>query len=352
MKQISIAVFLFLAVSLFGEEYFASNSSGMLLEKISRYRTGEFDRYIKLEREDNRILRTLYGRNGELINTREIFYGSDGEMLKEVVTEGNARTETVYDGSGILEESFYRDGILTGREVFIYDGGILEEILSFDGEGNRRGSTALSRDSSGRITGAVFSDSTGEGSEDTRYVFSGGRLIMEWHGNAGYTGTSVRYDLDGRVAGCTEWLDGKEITTETFVYGEKGLESTVLVNHGLNTRLVSRFDSEGRTESEEEHEGDRLLKKRLFGYDESSNLISSVESFPGGTEKILYTYEGDRVKTEKRHRNGTLYKIITYRTDNDFVEDIMSGGGIIATYYYLNRERVKKEEWENAASDG
>lgn len=352
MKQISIAFFLFLAVSLFGEEYFASNSSGMLLEKISRYRTGEFDRYIKLEREDNRVLRTLYGRNGELINTREIFYGSDGGMLKEVVTEGNARTETVYDGLGILEESFYKDDILTGREVFIYDGGILGEILSFDGEGNKIGSTTLNRDSIGRISGAVFSGSEEEGREDTRYVFSGGRLIMEWHGNADYTGTSVRYDRDGRVAGCTEWLEGREVTSESFVYGEKGLESSELVNHDLNTRVISRYDSSGRTESEEKLEGDRLTRKRVFGYDEASNLISSVESFPGGMEKILYTYEGDRVKTEKRHRNGTLYKIITYRTDNDFVEDIMSGGGIIATYYYLNRERVKKEEWENAASDG
>ena len=349
MKQISLIFFLLLAVSLWGEEYFASNRAGMLFEKITRYRTDEFDWHVRVERSGTSVIRTLCDRKGNEVSIRETRYGSGGILLKETVTEGDSVTESVYDGIRLLEETFSEKGIVSGKNIYIYDGDFLKETVACDGDGNRLGSTLISRDGSGRITGAHFK---GEGEpEDSGYVFSGGRLVMEWHGTDEGEGMSVRYGRDGRIVSRTGWAEGKKKSTEKFLYGENGLEATVLTYPENGRSIVRSYDGKGQLLTEEETEGD-ALKKKLHRVYEDSVLVSETVAAGGQLEKSTFEYENGKLAGETVYRNGRLYKIIKYRNSEDYAEEIYSGNELLTVHYYLDMERVSKEEWENAASDG
>ncbi len=349
MRQISILLFIFTAFSLSGESWFISNSSGMLFEKIHAVRTGEYEWYARVDDNGDQVVKTLYDRTGTEIRRWDIFK-NNGNLVKEVITEGKSRTVSEFENQRVMKETFYSGSKITGTNIYLYDGNFLQEIRELDALGKIKNKVVLKRDVSSRISGADFT--YGEESFTNHYIFSKGRLIMEWHGIDSQTGTSVRYSQEGSLMNTTNWEKGRKVREEKFEYTDKYLSGSVAREMLTGEKSARKYDRAGNITYQEDSVDDEVVYKLFCFYDNDSHLIDKTEVQDNLMERSKYKYENGKMVQEDQYKNGKLVRIIQYATAENYTIDTYIDNVPVLRNYYIKHRKVKKEEWENQGIGG
>ena len=349
MRPISILLFILTAFSLSAESWFISNSSGMLFEKIHVSRTGEYDWYARVDDSGDQVVKILYDRSGKEVKRWDIFK-NNGVLEQEVLTEGNSRTVSVYQNQRILSETFYKGNKVTGSNTYLYDGNFLQEIQERDESGEIRNKVTLKRDASGRISGADFT--YGGESYTNHYIFSRGRLIMEWHGVDSQTGTSVRYSQDGTLLNTTRWEEGRKVWEEKFEYTDSYLSGSLASAIRTGEKTQKKFDSLGNITYQEDTVDGEVVYKLFCFYDKDSRLIDRTEVQDNLIERSKFKYNGDRMVQEDQYKNGKLVRVIEYASAANYTVDTYVDNVPVLRNYYINHKKVKKEEWEKQGIGG
>ncbi len=343
LRPISILLFIFTAFSLSGESWFISNSSGMLFEKIHPSRTGEYDWYARVDDSGDQVAKTLYDRTGTEVKRWDLFK-ENGTVVREVLSEGDSRTVSEYDNQRVMKETFYTGNKITGTNIYLYDGNFLREIQEKDVQGKIKNRVVLKRDVSSRISGADFS--YGDETYTNHYIFSRGRLIMEWHGIDSQTGTSVRYSQEGNLLNTTSWEEGRKVREEKFEYSDKHLSGSVSYAQLTGERTTKKYDSAGNITYQEDSVENDVVRKLFCFYDQDSHLIDRTEVQDNLIERTKYKYNGDQIVQETQYKNGRLTRVIDYATAENYTVDTYVDNAPVLRNYYINHRKVKKEEWE------
>ena len=349
MRPISILLFFLTAFSLSAESWFVSNSSGMLFEKIHAARTGEYEWYARVDDNGDQVVKVLYDRTGREVKRWDIFK-NNGSVEREVFTEGNSRTISEFQNQRVMKETFYTGTKITGTNIYLYDGNFLQEIRELDASGNIKNKVALKRDASGRISGADFT--YGKESYTNHYIFSRGRLIMEWHGIDSQTGTSVRYSQEGSLLNTTRWEEGRKVWEEKFEYTDKFLSGSVAREVVTGKKTSRKYDSAGNITYQEDTVDDEVVYKMFCFYDKGSHLIDKTEVQNNLMERSRYRYENDRMVQEEQYKNGKLIRIINYASPENYTIDTYIDNVPVLRNYYIKHRKVKKEEWEKQGIGG
>ncbi|MBO7430106.1 MAG: hypothetical protein J6U56_03720 [Spirochaetia bacterium] len=349
MRQISILLFFFSAFSLFGESWFISNSSGMLFEKIHAVRTGEYEWYARVDDNGSQVVKILYDRNGKEAKRWDIFK-ENGSVVKEVFTEGNSSTISEFENQRIMRETFLKGSKVTGSSTYSYDGNFLREIQEQDASGKIKNKVVLKRDASSRISGADFT--YGSETFTNHYIFSRGRLIMEWHGIDSQTGTSVRYSQEGSLLNTTRWEKGSKVWEEKFEYTDNYLSGSVASARLTGEKTVKKFDASGNITYQEDTVDDEVVRKLFCAYDSESRLIDRTEVQDNLMERSKYKYDGDQMVQEQQYKNGKLVRIIEYASAENYTVDTYIDNVPVLRNYYIKHRKVKKEEWEKQGIGG
>ena len=349
MRPISLLLFLLTAFSLSGESWFISNSSGMLFEKIHAVRTGEYDWYARVDDNGDQVIKTLYDRTGREVKRWDIFK-TDGTVVREVFSEGNSRTISEFENQRIMKETFLTGSKVTGGHIYLYDGNFLREIQESDANGNIKNRVVLKRDANSRISSADFT--YGKETFTNHYIFSKGRLIMEWHGIDSQTGTSVRYSQEGSLLNTTKWEEGRKVWEEKFEYTGKYLSGSVSRGMLTGEKTAKKFDSAGNLTYQEDTVDDEVVYKLFCFYDADSHLIDKTEVQDNLIERSKYKYKGDQVVQEEQYKNGKLVRVIEYASAANYTVDTYIDNEPVLRNYYINHRKVKKEVWEKQGIGG
>lgn len=349
MRPISLLLFLLTAFSLSGESWFISNSSGMLFEKIHAVRTGEYDWYARVDDNEDQVIKVLYNRSGREVKRWDVFK-NNGSVEREVFTEGNSRTVSEFENQRVLKETFYTGTKITGTNIYLYDGNFLKEIQELDASGNIQNKVALKRDASSRISGADFT--YGKESYTNHYIFSRGRLIMEWHGIDSQTGTSVRYSQEGSLLNTTRWEEGRKVWEEKFEYTNKYLSGSVAREILTGEKTARKYDIAGNITYQEDTVDDEVVYKLFCFYDSDSRLVDKTEVQNNLMERSRYKYENDRMVQEEQYKNGKLVRIINYTSAENYTIDTYINNVPVLRNYYIKHKKVKKDEWEEQVIGG
>ena len=349
MRQISFILLFLTAFSLYGESWFVSNSSGMLFEKIHESRTGEYDWYARVDDNGDQVIKVLFDRTGREVKRWDIFK-IDGVTVQEVFSEGLSRTVSDYDNQRIMKETFYTRNKITGTTIYMYDGNFLKEIREMDANGAVKNRVALKRDASSRISGADFT--YGKESYTNHYIFSRGRLIMEWHGLDSQTGTSVRYSQDGSLMNTTRWEEGRKVWEEKFEYTEKRLSGSVSLARLTGEKISRKYDPAGNITYQEDAVDDAVVHKLFCVYDAESRLIERTEVQDSLVERSRFSYQDGRLQQEQKFKNGRLTHVIEYVSSSNYTVDTYMNNVPVLRNYFINHRKVRKEEWEKLGIDG
>ena len=349
MRPISILLFFLTAFSLSAESWFVSNSSGMLFEKIHESRTGEYEWYASVDDNGSQVVKTLYTRSGKEVKRWDIFK-NNGVVEREIVTEGNSRTISEYENQRIMKETFYKGSKVTGTNIYLYDGNYLREIQELDAHGDLKNKVSLKRDASSRISSADFT--YGGETFTNHYIFSRGRLIMEWHGVDSQTGTSVRYSQEGSLLNTTRWEQGSKVWEEKFEYTGKLLSGSVALAIPAREKTSKKYDSAGNIIYQEDTVDGVAVRKLFCSYDANSHLIDRTEVQDNLMERSKYKYNGDKMVQEEQYKNGKLVRIIEYASAENYTVDTYIDNEMVLRNYYIKHRKVKKEEWERQGIGG
>ena len=349
MRPISLLLFLLTAFSLSGESWFISNSSGMLFEKIHAVRTGEYDWYARVDDNGDQVVKTLYDRTGKEVKRWDIFK-TDGTVVREVFSEGNSRTISEFENQRIMKETFLTGSKVSGGNIYLYDGNFLREIQESDANGNIKNRVVLKRDANSRISSADFT--YGKETFTNHYIFSKGRLIMEWHGIDSQTGTSVRYNQEGSLLNTTRWEEGRKVGEEKFEYTDNYLSGSVAYANKSREKGVRKYDSAGNLTYQEDAVDNDVVRKLFCFYDKDSHLIDRTEVQDNLIERSKYKYSGDRMVQEEQYKNGKLVRIIEYASAENYTVDTYIDNVPVLRNYYIKHRKVKKEEWEKQGIGG
>ena len=321
----------------------------MLFEKIHAARTGEYEWYARVDDNGDQVVKVLYDRTGREVKRWDIFK-NNGSVEREVFTEGNSRTISEFQNQRVMKETFYTGTKITGTNIYLYDGNFLQEIRELDASGNIKNKVALKRDASSRISGADFT--YGKESYTNHYIFSRGRLIMEWHGIDSQTGTSVRYSQEGSLLNTTRWEEGRKVWEEKFEYTDKFLSGSVASEVVTGEKTSRKYDSAGNITYQEDTVDDEVVYKMFCFYDKDSHLIDKTEVQNNLMERSRYRYENDRMVQEEQYKNGKLIRIINYASPENYTIDTYIDNVPVLRNYYIKHRKVKKEEWEKQGIGG
>ncbi len=335
---------LYSAVPGYSQQYYRSNSIGMPLEKLGKYRsemlTSEY--ILEISRSGSSEKRVLL-KNGEIIKKWEIVLNSFGEVVKEIFYEGERKTVTNYRSGHILDKEEYSGGELEGRSRYIYTAaGRMSSIEEYDSSGSLILKREYINPESGRIS-RIGTESASDNREDiSSYSFSGTDVRYEWQGNSEGTGRYFYYS-SGRVVYMEKWSLNSLVSRTDYFYDDDVLEQTVERIFSGNIEILKNYDEKRRVVSETEKKGDEIFRKVHNTYD-GENISKKVVSSDSGTEKYLYNYSDDKLSSELYYFNGSLRKKTVYQEgDGNYFEDLYSENVKYMRIYYKDSEKYKTE---------
>ena len=343
-KTLTVIFFIFYAFSLQSQEFYRSNSIGMALEKISSIRSDEIEYILKVEKKDGIVSRILY-KDSIVIKRQLLQYNSEGDIVKETVTEDNKKTVTEFRNKKAFEELHYTDNILKERRRYLYssDGKIIsEEKYSSDGLLISKRTYDNLKD--GRAAAVINTFTEDNKDIISNYSFTGPDIRSEWQGDSKGSGEFTYYK-DGKIQYSENWQESKKISRTDYFYNkESDLVRTEENFLSGGKTLINKYDERRRIVSETEKKGSNTVKTVYNTYS-SDNLIKKISKTGDDTEKYIYEYSGDNLVKELYYFNGSLRKKTVYEEgEGNYYEDLYSENIKYMRIYYRDNEKVKTEQ--------
>ena len=342
-KKLFILTFIiFSASALSSQEYFRSNINGMALEKTGNFKKSGNEYVLEVEKKAETVSRKLY-KNGKIYKKWIQSYSPSGDLVSEIYSEGEERTETLFIQNHIHEEKFFKDNKLTVTDKYIYSpDGELSSVEKYSSSG-----LLLSRkEYSGGNSIVVKKAGDKEGEEKnivSRYSFSGTDIRSEWQGNSEDTGLFYHYS-SGKVIYSEKWTEGKLVSRTDYSYSGADLAETVETFFSESRLIIKKYDEKGRVLTETEKKGSSIISTVYNTYSED-NIVKKITKTDTGTEKYLYNYTDDKLTGELYYLNGSLMKKTVYQEgDGNYYEDLYSENIKYMRIYYRDNEKFKTEQ--------
>jgi len=333
----NIFVYIFLLISsvLPGQDYYRSNSIGMVFEKISSFRLDDYDWTVKISSTGAAELRLLYYRGDEVKKLEYIKeesnltineYVSDLLVHKEHIENGLILSEKYFKDDGIVREYVYEwenrqlhRTIYTENEDLIY-----EDIFVIDVKGRIQQIRRLYDTGNKQLAG---------------FSYTGDVISTGWYGK---NNDFLLYIYDnGKIVEIDTWLSAVLNNTVKFTFSESG--KTAVENDILTDKTIVRtYDSSDHILSEETREG-RSYEKTVFQYENNLLLQKNISS-SGLREKHSYEYYDDKsLKLERILKDNILFKEIFYENKDKTKEKVYKNGNLVLIITYRNGVELNQE---------
>jgi RHS repeat-associated protein len=271
------------------------------------------------------VLDTLTSTTDAKGNTTQYQYDQNGDLVSTIYVDGTTEAEAFNligeliqstDGDqNVVGYTYNASGQLTAKT---YVGGN-QTIYAYDALGNlssvtdATGTTALSYDSSNRLTEVLYPDGT-----FLKYSYDSGGRRTQMVDQAGFT-VSYAYNSSGELSGLTDGHGGSIVS---YAYNADGLLSKQ--TNGNGTYTVYTYDADGEISSEINYAaggslnssfayiynnlGERMTETTLQGqwsytYDAVGELTHAVfastnsSQVPNDDEQYFYDDAGNRTET-------------------------------------------------------
>ncbi|MCL2705450.1 MAG: hypothetical protein FWE72_04490 [Spirochaetaceae bacterium] len=340
-------LFLLLPSFIFSQQYYRSNSLGMELASIHKYRIDEFEYYVEKTKEEKKEIKILF-KESVPIRTTELYYLDNGAIEREIIREDGIETEKVYRESLLVVEKVITLSDQSGYvKIYKYNPGLLLEAvdeLSLDGR--LQSSIMYERDARGRIATVVRSiypeDDEKKEDQISKYRFEERNLLEEWHGNSDLIGNFIYY-RNGRISEILKTDKGERISEKKYFYdSDLNLRIEEFI-YETEERIIQNIDSEGNLLEEIIYIGEDIVSKINDYYDEDKKLVRRIKVLPEGVERYIYEYTDDELTSEKMYFNGEIYKEKVYLEDNVHYEDYYNNGEKILRIHYKDDEKTAVE---------
>ena len=333
--NIFVFIFLFISTVLPGQDYYRSNSIGMVFEKISSFRLDDYDWTIKISNNGSAELRSLYHRADEV---KKLEYINEGNNLtiNEYVSDRLLHTEHIENGLTLSEKYFKDDGIV-GEYVYEWENRQLHRVVYTENE-DLIYEDFFVIDEKGRIQQIRRLYETGN-KQLAGFSYTGDAISTGWYGkNKDFL--LYRYD-NGKIVEIDTWLNAVLNSTVKFTFSESG-KTAVEKDIITDKTIVRTYDSSDHILSEETREGSSY-EKIVFQY-ENNLLLQKKISSSGLRERHSYEYFDDKsLKLERILKNNLLFKEIFYENEDKTKEKIYKNGNLVLIISYENGVELNQE---------
>ncbi len=340
-----VLVLFFLGGPLYGEEtVFRSNEIGMTIEKISDFRRDEFEFVLVVEdngeEDGEEEVRTLY-RDGEEFKRWVTSSLPEQRQVVRRYEEGVLTHETVYRLGKTVEERFYAEESITEIHYYSYDENGLRSIEVTDGQQETLYTLYYVRTGSGRLK--QVEKRTPEGTSIvSRYNYSKGSLIGEWHGKEA-AGEYFRFSDDGYIISSEEWEGVDLVRVKQYMEDVAGSRKSVEKNYKTGVTTHVSYDEEDRVLYEKAVKDEKLIEEINYMYEAGNQVLKRVRT-PGLWEVWTYRYDqSDELEEERYLRNGELVKVTVITGEDRYYEDIYRRGEPFLRVYYEDDVKTGEE---------
>lgn len=332
---IVLSISLFSNIFIFSQDYYRSNSIGMVFEKIPSFRINDFSWVIKSSKTGSLETRIIYF-NGEESKRLEYFTEDNVLLVSEYVLDELVRTEKLIDGL-IVKEEYYKEGKPINTFNYEWSGQQLKKTTYIENDIHVYDDLFIAGENGSlKQIRRIFSKG---GPSTSGFGYSNQVVNTEWY-ETDDESSLYRYE-DGRPVSIEIWKDGELIRTKTFTSTDSG--STV-VDSDLLTGIVIRqlYDADEKLLSDETRDGSNIVKYTYI-YEEDLLVEQKIAS-PGIRKKHLFYYNSDgSLKSESIIKEDMLIKEIFYNFGEKEVEKVYRNNSLILIVFHENGEKIREE---------
>lgn len=339
MKVLSLllvsSLFFFTEITILGDDYYRSNSIGMVFEKIPDYRLDEFTWIIKLSNTGSFETRVIYF-NGEEKTRFEYLKEDNLLTVSEYIGDELVRIEKQVDGL-VIREEYYKDNRSFSTFIYKWSEDQLQKITYMENDIHIYDDIFIVGNH-GRIKQIRRIYEVGNLST-SEFGYSNHGISTEWHGTD--NGSSIYRYENGKVVQIENWQDGILNRTKTFTATDSG---SIVTEHDFLTDIENKqlFDSDDKILSSETRDGSNV-QKSTYIY-EGDLLVERRIASSGIREKHLFSYNSDNsLKYEKILINNMLIKEIFYDFGEKEEEKIYRNNSLLLIVLYKNGEKIGEE---------
>lgn len=332
---IIFSIFIFNYTPCFAQDYYRSNSIGMVFEKISSFRINDIPWVIELSKTGKLETRIIYFEGEE--NKRLEYFREDNSMeISEYVSNELVKTVTKVDGLVVKEEK-YKNGVNFNTFLYEWSGQMLqkatyfeddihiyEDLFIIENNGRLKQIRRIFDQNELRISGFGYSDKG---------------INSEWHETDGEA-SLYKYE-NGKVLLIENWQDGELVRTKTFTPTDSGrfvLESDLLTG----TIVEFLYDPDDKLLMKKTRAGNNI-EKSLYYYNENL-LVEKTVSSPGIRKKHLFYYNSDKsLHYEEIINSGILTKEIFYTSGKKDIVKVYRDNSLILMVFYKDGEEIREE---------
>lgn len=328
-------ILLFTDTFIFSQDYYRSNSIGMVFEKIPSFRIDDFSWVIKSSKSGPLETRIIYFKGEE--NKRLEYLTEDNILIvSEYVSDELVRTEKLVDGL-VVKEEYYKEGKPINAFLYEWSGQQLQKTTYIENDIPVYDDLFIVGEL-GNLK-QIRRNSYQGGSSTSGFGYSNQGINTEWY-ETDDESSLYRYE-DGKIVKIENWKDGELIRTKTFMPTDSGrtvIESDLLT--GILTRQL--YDLEDKLLSDETRDGSNIVKYTYI-YEEDLLVEQKIAS-PGIRRKHLFYYNSDgSLQSEKIIKEDMLIKEIFYNFGKKEVEKVYRDNSLILIVFYENGEKISEE---------
>ncbi|MCL2294588.1 MAG: hypothetical protein FWC36_06970 [Spirochaetes bacterium] len=343
MYRIIILLLFFVNTALvFPLQFFRSNSLGMQLAEISRFRIHEFEYYLEKITDGNKKIKILY-KNSVPIRRTETHFSSAGTIQKEIITENSRVTERTFRGQLVYREKVINTDDQSGYiRINRYNSNmLLDKIEEFSLDGRLQNSIRYERDSRGRVASVIrttYLENNERKEQISKYRFEGQHLLEEWHGNSDLIGYFIHYDSSGRISRILKTDGGIAVSEKRYFYDRNLYLRTEETFFKTAKRIIRNFTPGGLLTEEIIYIGERLVSRTNDYYDDDNRLVRRIRVIPEGVERYIFEYVDGELFSETKFFNGEIYRKRVYRGNDVIYEDFFKNRQRVLRIYHMDKD--------------
>jgi hypothetical protein len=335
IKKLIITILIYNSVIVFGQDYYRSNSIGMVFERIFSSRFDDFNWVLEINNDNSVEIRSLFFLGEE--HRRTEYFNENGFLtIKEYLSGELNRIEYQEDGF-LRKEQYFKDKIvsseflyewsdnkLSGTSYLENDALIFKDKFVTNAEGRIKQIRRVYEENDISTFGFSYLKSS---------------ITSEWNE---FDNEMVIYKYDdGKIQLIENWNNNSLIREKIFVYTDSGIitRETDLLEESVVEQLTNL---DNKVISEKIIDGNKI--QNIFYTFNEDLLISKELAYSGTREAYLYEYDDNNLLIyEKVIKDNNLVKEIFYSNSEKEMEKIYKNQKLLLIVRYENGDKIGEE---------
>ena len=330
---------------------YRSNSFGMLLEPIQRYRRDQTEWVMEVEKNGANETRRLFDNGKEAHRWEMTASRKDGGRTERELAGDALVAVRTFDATGsLLHEEQYAGGALSQKTIFSYTGGRLLRVRAQNADGSLSYTEDYLYTGNGALRQVRRTPAAGE-TDLSAYTY-GSQSLAQTRTTLGDMTSLDRYDSHGRVVQRERSTGGKVVSREDFTFHPDGdlLLFSAEVFPADGRRIDRSYDEKGHVTSETTTVAGKVTDAVLYTRDGEGRVTVKTRHGPAGLEVWKYTLgDAGKVTREVYSTGGILTKVTVYGADKLRTEDLYREGAMFLRVFYDGDTRVREQVFVDGA---